>query len=405
MFRLPCARIAAASYVLALGLNLAACVSEETVPALPPPPQAALPPPPAPEAAPAPAAPRPDFGGRSDIALLLPQSGPNAALGHDMIDAAELALTDLGSDDLALTPKDTKGTAEGAADAARSAVADGAKLIIGPLTAPEVQAVAPIAQQAGIDVLAFSNQARVAGNGVFVLGFLPQQEAWRIAQYAHSTGIDHFAVLAPSTAYGELTARAFRDGVSAAGGTVDQLQFYDPNLMDPRPVVQALAGANKPTFQAVLIPEPAAAKLKNIVSILPVYQMGQPDVRPLGTDTWDHPDLGSEPALVGGWYAAPPPDARAGFEQRFKQAYGRAPQRLATLSYDAVGIAVVLQKTPGSSFSSQALMNPSGFSGADGVFRLLPDGTTERGLAVLQVEHQGVSVVSPAPESFQAVGQ
>ncbi len=339
------------------------------------------------------------------MALLLPQTGTNAALGHDMLDAAQLALSELAGDDLVLTPKDTHGTQDGAADAVRSALADGARLIIGPLTAAELEAVKPVAQQAGISVLAFSNQARVAGDGVFVMGFLPQEEAKRVAGFAHTSGIDHFAVLAPSTPYGQLTANAFQQAVSNAGGTIDQTQYYDPGSSDPRPSIEGLVAGGKPAFQALLLPEPNAQKLMNVASVLPVYQIAQPDVRLLGTDTWDAPNVGNEPALVGGWYAAPPPDARVGFEQRFKQAYGRAPQRLATLAYDAVGVAAVLQKTPGSSFSTTALTNPSGFVGADGVFRLLPDGTTERGLAVLQVERHGVTVVSPAPETFQAVSQ
>ena len=46
------------------------------------------------------------------------------------------------------------------------------------------------------------------------------------------------------------------------------------------------------------------------------------------------------------------------------------------------------------------LTNPSGFNGADGVFRFRADGTNERGLAVLSVANGSVSVISPAPKSF-----
>jgi len=396
---------------------LSGCVEEDQqIPVTPPPQQvqrtAPLPPPviEAPTATVVPSQPPPpppsvDLGGKTDIALLLPLTGPNAALGRDMLNAADLALLELGGPSLALTPKDTHGTPEGAADAARAATGDGAKLIIGPLTTPEVAAVKPIAQAAGIPVVAFSNQIKVAGDGVFLLGFLPKEAARRIASYAHSNGVDRFAVLAPSTPYGQLATDLFQDAVRDAGGTIDQVQFYDPGSPDPRPTVQALSNGGKPNFQGLLIPDSNGQRLKNMASLLPVYNIGQPDVRLLGTDAWDVPDLGSEPAMIGGWYAAPPPDARAGFESRFKQSFGHSPQRLATLAYDAVGIAAVLQKTPGADFSTTALTNPSGFAGPNGIFRLLPDGTTERGLAVLQVERSGISVVSPAPDSFQAVSQ
>jgi ABC-type branched-subunit amino acid transport system substrate-binding protein len=155
----------------------------------------------------------------------------------------------------------------------------------------------------------------------------------------------------------------------------------------------------------LLLPEPNPAKLKSIAALLPGYEMDQAKVRLLGTSVWDTPNLGAEPALVGGWYASTPPDARAGFERRFEQAYGRKPQRLAALAYDAVGVAAVLQRTPDAGFSAQALTNPSGFAGADGIFRLTPDGLNEHGLAVLEVERGAPTVLSPAPETFQPTGQ
>ena len=81
------------------------------------------------------------------VALLLPLSGANADLGKAMLEAAQLALFTIGSDQLTLIPRDTAGTPDGAAEAARSAIAEGAKLILGPLLADEVEAVKPIAQR------------------------------------------------------------------------------------------------------------------------------------------------------------------------------------------------------------------------------------------------------------------
>ncbi|HTZ36379.1 MAG TPA: ABC transporter substrate-binding protein, partial [Stellaceae bacterium] len=72
------------------------------------------------------------------VALLVPLSGPNAELGKAMLEAAQLALFTTGNDRLTLVPRDTTGTAEGAASAAKSVLADGAKLILGPLIADEV---------------------------------------------------------------------------------------------------------------------------------------------------------------------------------------------------------------------------------------------------------------------------
>ncbi|HVJ53612.1 MAG TPA: penicillin-binding protein activator [Aliidongia sp.] len=374
------------------------------------PPLAPVPPPQAAQEVPPPPPERlVDVGGKIDVALLLPLSAPGrvGVLGHDMLDSAQLAMTELADDGMALTPKDTKGTPDGAAAAARKAVAEGAKLIVGPLTAPEIEAVRPIALQAGINVLAFSNVAQTAGNGVFLLGILPQDEVRRITRYAASTGIDHFAVLAPSNAYGKLASDAFQTAVADAGGTLDASGFYDPNSTDLRQAAKRLAGT--PGFSALLLPEPDAARLKTAASLLPAYGIDPTKVRLLGIggsgEGWEASNLGTEATLNGGWFAAPAEEARAGFEQRFLDAFGRKPQRLATLAYDAVGVAAVLERTPGAGFSAESITNPSGFAGADGIFRLLPDGTAQRGLAVLQIERSGTSTISPAPDTFEQTGQ
>jgi branched-chain amino acid transport system substrate-binding protein len=397
-------------------------------PVTPPQPETPTVPPAAPTAA--------ERTGQVKVALLLPLSGPNGKLGQAMLDAAQMALFDVANDDFVLLPRDTQGTADGAAKAAASAIAEGAELILGPLLAAEVEAVKPLAQQAHVNVVAFSTAEQLAGNGTYLLGFLARQNIQRIADFAERQGATRFAVLAPSTPYGELVAGAMRDAVTAAGGNLDQVEFYDPATNDLRPVVRRLASfdarqaalakekkqleaandeASKlalkrlegrdttgdPGFDAILLPD-SGAKLKAVASLLPYYDIDPAKVHLLGTGIWDDPSIGAEPALVGGWFAAPAPAARVDFEKRFRELYKHAPPRLATLGYDAVALAAVLAQRPrDTAFSTQSLTDPSGFAGVDGIFRFHADGRVERGLAVLRVERSGVTVVSPAPQSFE----
>ena len=79
--------------------------------------------------------------------------------------------------------------------------------------------------------------------------------------------------------------------------------------------------------------------------------------------------------------------------------------RPATLAYDAVSLVAALVKTQGPArFTEETLTNNSGFAGIDGVFRFRPDGTNQRGLAVMRVTSSGAQVVSPAPKAFSASG-
>jgi branched-chain amino acid transport system substrate-binding protein len=360
----------------------------------------------------------PATSGPQKVALLVPLSGANAELGQAILDAAQLGLFETGSDRLTLVPRDTGGNAAGAASAARAVVSDGVHLILGPLLAPEVEAAKPIAQGAHVNVIAFSTVTNLAGGNVYLMGFLPRQEVVREVGYARQRGLDRFAALAPNSAYGHLMANALQEVAAASGGTVAKVEFYDQRADDVAAQVRQLlpGGADKadaappaapppgPSFEALLLPE-GGARLKQIARQVRDAAGPAKPMQVLGSGLWDTPDIGSEPALVGGWYASSPPEARQDFERRFSATYGHNPPRLASLGYDAAALAAALAREPGGEpFSREAILNPSGFTGVDGLFRFAPDGLVQRGLAVLEVEPQGPIVVSPAPQNFQDLG-
>ena len=365
-----------------------------------------------------PPAPPSAAAGPEKVALLVPLSGPNAELGQAILDAAQLALFESGGDRLTLLPRDTGGKAAGAASAARAVIGEGVHLILGPLLAPEVEAVKPIASEAHLNVIAFSTVTSLAGGNIFLMGFLPRQEVVREVGYARQRGLSRFAALAPNSPYGHLAADALREAVSSSGGTVTSVEFFEPGPTDPAPAIQRLmtegsvsesgpappAAGSAPSFDALLLPE-GGAKLKQLARLVRALGEEAKPVQLLGSGLWDTPDIGSEPALVGGWFAASPPEARQEFAQRFSATYGHRPPRLASLGYDAAALAAVLARGQGGeAFSQPAILNPNGFPGVDGLFRFTPNGLVQRGLAVLEVAPQGAAVISPAPQSFQDLG-
>lgn len=342
------------------------------------------------------------------VALLLPMSaaGQTAAIAKGMKQAGELALFDAGSTTFQLIVKDDLGTPEGAAAAASEAIKEGAEMIVGPLFAGSVKAVAPIAQRANVPVVAFSNDAQVAGRGVYLMSFVVAQDIERIVAYSVAQGRKRFTALLADDAYGRLMGDVFRRAVTANGGSVKAIEVYTAQanaMLEPaRKLVEAIKRADEDgePVEAVFVPG-GPDTLSSLGPLLTYAGMDTTRVKLIGTGAWDHPGIGREATFVGGWFPAPEPRGWQEFSEKFGKTFGAAPPRIATLAYDAVTIAVQLSANPpGARFTAATLTRPTGFNGADGPVRLGADGTAERGLAILEVQKLGVNVLDPAPASF-----
>jgi ABC-type branched-subunit amino acid transport system substrate-binding protein len=339
--------------------------------------------------------------GQVRVALILPltAAGNAGVAAQSMKNAAEMALGEFRNSEVQLLVKDDAGTPQGAQAAAQQALDEGAEIIIGPLFAQAVSAVGAVARPRGIPVIAFSTDASVAARGVYLLSFLPETDVRRIVGYQISRGKRSFAALLPESAYGAVVQAAFQQEVAQRNGRVLALQQYpvDPSRI-AGPVQQVAQVARQ--VDSIFIPDSADA-VPQVVKQLAASGVDLRRVQLLGTGLWDDPRIFSDKQLEGGLYAAPDSSGFRKFSARYRARYGQDPVRTATLAYDAVALVIALTKTQGAQrFSESVLTNSSGFSGIDGVFRFRPDGTNDRGLAVLRVTSTGGQVVSPAPRSF-----
>ncbi len=351
---------------------------------------------------PAPAPQLPVAGGVK-VALILPLSGPGetARIGQAMKQAAEMALFDSGNPGITLITKDSAGSASGAQAAARAALSEGAELILGPLLANEVQAVSPIARSGNVPVIAFSSVSATAGGGTYLLSFLPEEEVEAIVRYIGKNGIKSVLAMLPKSQYGATIERALveagrRNGVQLVGIE----RFSRTNEGINTPAKNAAAKVNEGGVQALMIAE-GGDLLRQVGFALQQAGFAPSQAKVIGTGLWDDPLTRSTPVAIGGWYAGVAPDLIARFDARYSKTYGRSPPRLASLSYDAVSLAIILAKGPeGRRFTAQAITNPEGFQGINGLFRFRSNGLLERGLSILEVTSGGPKVIAPAPTRF-----
>ncbi|USI73242.1 penicillin-binding protein activator [Sphingomonas morindae] len=352
-------------------------------------PASAPPPPPRPSAGTLPAEPQP----RDRVAVLVPMTGPNAAVGQSIANAATMALLDSGGTQLRITSYDTAG---GAAAAAARALADGNGLILGPLLAEDVRQVQPVAAAAHVPVLAFSNDIDVAGHGVYLLGYTPGQSIERVVGYAAQRGLKRIAALTPAGLYGRRASNALLRAAEQAGSTVVSMQSYDRSAASLAAAVKKLGPASG--YDAVLIADSGRIALV----AAPLIRRAGATARLLGTELWNtEPQLAAARPMAGAWYAAVSDRLYAQFATKYRARFGKGPYRLASLGYDAVLLAIRMagEWKPGTPFPERRLTDSGGFAGIDGAFRF-KDNIAERALDVKQIGQGGVTIVSPAATGF-----
>ncbi|MFN4038401.1 MAG: penicillin-binding protein activator [Erythrobacter sp.] len=330
---------------------------------------------------------------RHRIALLLPMSGETGAIGQTIANATTMALLDTNAANLRITTYDT---AKGASIAARAAVADGNKLILGPLLADSVPAVIEATRGTRIPAISFSNDTSVAGGNVFVMGQVPEQSIRRTVQFARGRGANRFAVLAPEGDYGQRSVSALENALRQFGGTLVARQSYTRGNTSIVGAASRLRTAGG--YDTVLIADAARLSLQAADEL----QRGT-RARILGTDLWSgDAALAGAPALNGALFSAVSDQRFRRFVESYEARFGAKPARVATLGYDAVLLTLRVARDwkVGSDFPQGQLYDAGGFLGVDGAFRFGRNGVIERALEVREVRGRDVVEVDPAPQGF-----
>lgn len=359
--------------------------------------------------------------GRTRVALLAPLSGEHRPLGRSLVNAAQMALFRLAGEDFELVVKDSGNSARQAQNAMTEALNENVQLVLGPLFSQSVAAIEPQATRADVPVLAFSNNREVAAPGVYVMGIGPSNDITRVIEYATKQGHSRIGILTPRNAYGRAVEEAARQAASRYGAQITHQSSYNPEAVDITNEVQGLAQAASQTsseqtaagstgsgatgFNALLIPA-GGSDVENIAPLLPYYDISPENVQLLGSRLWEDGNLGREQILVGGWFAAPERGQWQSFARQYEDLYGDTPPRVASIAYDTMALAAALARDAESGDSSEAfeeevLTSSDGYTGVDGLFRLLPEGQVERGLAVYELRSNGVERLEAAPSSFE----
>ena len=353
----------------------------------------------------------PARGGSVQVALLIPSGSGQSQdelFGQNLENAARLAMADLSGVNIDLKVYRTGGSPAQASALAKQAVDEGAQVILGPFYSEEANAAGVAVANSGVNVLAFSNNAAIAGGNVFVLGQTFDNTAKRLARFAVKNGKSRVLIVHDRNVAGEVGKAAIERGVSAAGGSVVGVSSYE---FSQNGIVQAASGivstARSSGANALFLTADTAGALPLLTQLLVDNGIDKNATQFIGLTRWDIPPATlALPGVQGGWFAMPDPGLQAQFRSRYEGAYGSQPVPVAALAYDGIAAigALANRAKDGAPLSKSDLTQSAGFAGVSGIFRLLPNGTNERGLAVATIRTNQVVVIDAAPRSFGGAG-
>jgi hypothetical protein len=342
------------------------------------------------------------------VALLVPKSSPSAgAVAQSLENAAWLAVNDLGDVEIDLTVYDTAGTPQGATRAAQAALADGARIIVGPLFAEDATAVGDVTRSRGINVLSFSNNPTIAGGNVFILGQTFQSSADRLVSYAVRRGRGSIYVVHADDPAEKLGADAIQRAAQRYGGRVAGVSSFplsQQGVINQIPRISQ--GYRNSGAQSLFVTSGTAGALPFLADLLPENGITPANSQFIGLQRLDVPSSAlTLKGLQGAWFAIPSPGLAQQFNNRYQAAYGSSPNPVAGLAYDGIAaIGALVKQGNANALTARGLTQAQGFAGVNGTFRFLSDGTNERALAVAQIQNNQVIVIDPAPRSFGGAG-
>ena len=344
------------------------------------------------------------------VALLVPRGSANASdevLARSLENAARLAISDLGDVAIDLRVYGTAGAAASAQQAALQAVADGAVIILGPVYGENANAAAVAVAPSGVSVLAFTNNTSIAGGNLFVLGHTFDTTAERLASYAARQGKGRTVIVHSDDVDGRAGRQAIENALLRSGGTLVGSVGHE---FSQNGVVQAIprivSAVRDGAADSVFLTANTAGALPLLTQLMPEAGISPASTQYIGLTRWDVPSQTLDlPGVQGGWFALPDPEMSARFRDRYQAAYGETPHAIGGLAYDGIAaIGALVSSGNSDALSRASLTQSAGFQGVNGIFRLRPDGTNERGLAVAQIRDRQVVVIDPAPRTFGGAG-
>ena len=283
-------------------------------------------------------------------------------------------------------------------EAANSAISSDVDVIIGPLFSDSVKAIKPLFNELDIPILSFSNNIDVAEEGVWVLGYLPEQQIDQLVDFAVARRKQNFGILSSSSQLGNKITKAAVNKLAEYGlsprtvMTITNIEDMDQNeLLNEIKMFAQYIDTEKdpltlppPVFDTVLIAGDTSFILQ-VAPILSYYDLGPDRALFIGIDRWNIPKMLNEPSLQNAILTLPTRPADEKFNKVWDSEFKIDSNDLARISFDATALVIATANINSDASLSERLVGQPGFIGFSGQFKMSKTGLTERIFEIMKI--------------------
>ena len=331
------------------------------------------------------------------VGVLIPMSGVNKSIGHDIRMGIETAFFSEGFNKIEVLFFDSMNIPN---KFYRLLIEENLDLIIGPVFSDTLKEIYNAVDNIKIPVLSFSNNRKLRNKNVWLLGKMQENEIEHIIDFGVKTGISKLAIIGENTEYSKTLIFTAKNILFNKGIGLDIIVFEDTILNDRvklRDKIKKLSGWKKEHKNKLTLPKPrydgilftgSNEFILKLAPLLSYYDLNSERVTYIGNSKFKSSELVNELSLQGTFFSSSKEPETDDFTNEWKENWGLNPSYFSLLAYD---LALFAKKLSLEKDLLNYITRPQGHKWLSGEVFITEDGLNKRKQVVNLIENKKFS--------------
>ena len=277
------------------------------------------------------------------VGVLIPMSGKNKSIGHDIMMGIETAFFSEGFYNSEIIFFDSMDIPD---EFYNLLINKNLDLLIGPVFSDKLKEIYQTVDHIKIPVLSFSNNKKLKNKNVWLLGKMQEDEIEHIIDFGIKTGINKLAIIGENTEYSKTLIFTAKNILLKKGIDLDIIIFEEEilnNRVKLRDKIKNISGWRKEHKNKLILPKPkydgilftgANEFILKLAPLLSYYDLNSERVTYLGNSKFKSSQLVKELSLQGTFFSSSNEPNIDEFTNEWRDNWGLNPSYFSTLAYD-----------------------------------------------------------------------